>query len=109
VGEKHEIERLGRFIAETSRKEFGIVDALMSRHPKTAKKSRPTDAGKLLIHAFRNSVHYIHMEIDLAERGLDENFKYADLMSAVDFMNRSRARLVRMKESRRGEKSIGDL
>jgi hypothetical protein len=80
---------------------------------KSRPKTRPTDTGKLLIHAFRNCVHQIHMEIELAERGLDEKFKYAELMSALDFMNRSlevlRVRLVRMKESRRGEKSIGDL
>jgi hypothetical protein len=52
------------------------------------------------------------MELDLAELGVEEKFKYADLINAVDLMNRSledlRARLVRMEESRRGEKSIGD-
>jgi hypothetical protein len=70
--------------------------------PMAAKKSRPTDAGKLLIHAFRNCVHQINMELDLAKRGLLEEPKYADLISAVDFMNRSledlRVRLVRIEE-----------
>jgi uncharacterized cupin superfamily protein len=44
-----------------------------------AKRSRPADAGKLLIHEFRNCVHQINMELDLAERGVEEKFKYADL------------------------------
>jgi hypothetical protein len=55
-----------------------------------------------LIHEFRNCVHQINMELDLAERGLVEEPKYADLISAVDSMNRSledlRVRLVRMKD-----------
>ena len=66
-----------------------------------------------LIHEFQNCVHKINMELDLAELGLVEEFKYADLISAVDFMNRSledlRTRLVRMEERRRGEKSNGGL
>jgi hypothetical protein len=90
-------------------REVGIVDA--SKHPMAAKRSRPADAGKLLIHEFRNCVHQINMELDLAELGVEEKFKYTDLISAVDSMNRSledlRVRLVRMEESRRGEKSIG--
>jgi hypothetical protein len=65
-----------------------------------------------LIHEFRNCVHQINMELDLAERGLVEEPKYVDLISAVDSMNCSledlRARLVRMEENRRREKSIGD-
>jgi hypothetical protein len=77
-----------------------------------AKKSCLTDGAKLLIHQFRNCVHQINMELDLAERGVEETFKYADFISAVDFMNRSledlRVRLVRIEESRRGEKSIED-
>ena len=92
--------------------EVGIADALKSRHPMAAKKSRLADAGKLLIHEFRNCVHQINMELDLAERGVEKKFKYADLISAVDSMNRSledlRVRLIRMEESRRGEKSIED-
>ena len=66
-----------------------------------------------LIHEFQNCVHKINMELDLAELGLVEEFKYADLISAVDFMNRSledlRTRLVRMEERRIGEKSNGGL
>jgi len=77
-----------------------------------AKRSRPADAGKLLIHEFRNCIHEINMELDLAELGIEEKFKYADFISAVDSMNRSledlRVRLIRMEESRRGEKSIED-
>jgi hypothetical protein len=65
-----------------------------------AEKYRLADTGKLLIHEFQNCVHKIHMELDLAERGLVEEFKYADLISAVDSMNRSledlRVRLVRI-------------
>jgi hypothetical protein len=80
--------------------------------PMAAKKNRLADTGKLLIHEFRNCVHQINMELDLAERGLEEKFKYADFISAVDSMNRSledlRVRLVRMEEGRRGEKSIED-
>ena len=60
-----------------------------------------------LIHEFQNCVHKINMELDLTERGLEEKFEYADLISAVDFMNRSledlRTRLVRMEERRIGE------
>lgn len=60
-----------------------------------------TDTGKLLIHEFRNCIHQINMELDLAERGLGEKFKYADLLSAVDFMDRLleelRVRLVRIR------------
>jgi hypothetical protein len=71
------------------------------------------DTEKLLIHEFRNCVHKIHMELDLAERGFVEKSKYADLISAVDSMNRSledlRGRLVRIRKRRRREKSIGDL
>jgi len=77
-----------------------------------AKKSRLADAGKLLIHEFRNCVHEINMELDLAELGGEEKFKYTDFISAVDSMNRSledlRVRLIGMEQSRRGEKSIGD-
>jgi hypothetical protein len=66
-----------------------------------AEKYRLADTGKLLIHEFQNCVHKIHMELDLAERGLVEEFKYADLISAVDSMNRSledlRVRLVRIE------------
>jgi hypothetical protein len=73
-----------------------------------AKRSRPADAGKLLIHEFRNCIHEINMELDLAELGIEKKFKYADFISAVDSMNRSledlRVRLIRMEESRRGEK-----
>jgi hypothetical protein len=61
-----------------------------------------TYAGKL-IHEFQNCVHKINMELDLAERGLEKKFKYADLISAVDSMNRSlqdlRVHLVRIEES----------
>jgi hypothetical protein len=80
--------------------------------PMAAKKSCLPDTRELLIYEFRNCVHQINMELDLAERGLVEELKYADLISAVDSMNRLledlRARLVRMEENRRGEKSIGD-
>jgi hypothetical protein len=93
--------------------EVGIVDAIKSRHSMAAEKNRLADTGKLLIHEFQNCVHKINMELDLAERGLvEETFKYADLISAVDSMNRSledlRFRLVGMEESCRGEKSTGD-
>jgi hypothetical protein len=64
-----------------------------------AKRSRLADAEKLLIHEFQNCVHKITMELDLAELGLVEEFKYADFISAVDSM---------LEESRRGEKSKGD-
>jgi hypothetical protein len=92
--------------------EVGIADALKSRHPMAAKKRGLADAGTLLIHEFRNCVHRINMELDLAVWGVEEKFKYADFISAVDSMNRSledlRTRLVRMEERRIGEKSIGD-
>jgi hypothetical protein len=72
-----------------------------------AEKNRLADTGKLLIHEFQNCVHKINMELDLAERGLVE-FKSADLISAVDSMNRSledlRVRLVRIIEERGVEK-----
>jgi hypothetical protein len=68
------------------------------------KQNDLTDTGKVLIHEFRNCVHHINMELDLAERGL-EKFKYADLISAVDAMSRSleelRVRLVRTREEGR--------
>jgi hypothetical protein len=41
-----------------------------------AEKNRLADTGKLLIHEFQNCVHKINMELDLAERGLEEKFKY---------------------------------
>jgi hypothetical protein len=70
-----------------------------------AKKEYLTETGKLLIHEFRNCVHRINMEVDLAERGLEEKFKYADLISAVNYMTRSledlRVRLVRIRKGRR--------
>jgi hypothetical protein len=52
------------------------------------------DAVKLSIHTIHNCVHLIKMELDLADlpeqQGLvKENFKYADLISAVDSMQRS--------------------
>ena len=68
-----------------------------------------TDTGKVLIHEFRNCVHLINMELDLAERGLGK-FKYADLMSALDSMSRSledlRVRLVRIREERPRDKNL---
>jgi hypothetical protein len=71
-------------------------------------KNRPADTGKLLIHEFQNCVHKINMELDLAERGLVEEFKYADLISAVDSMKRSledlRGRLVGIREESRRDK-----
>jgi hypothetical protein len=70
-----------------------------------AKKEDLTDTGKLLIHEFRNCVHRITMEVDLAERGLEAKFNCADLISAVDYMSRSledlRVRLVKMRKGRR--------
>lgn len=67
-----------------------------------AETKRLTDTGKLLIHEFRNCVHQINMELDLAERGLGQKFKYTDLISAVDSMDRLleelRIRLVRIGE-----------
>jgi hypothetical protein len=71
-------------------------------------KNRPADTGKLLIHEFQNCVHKINMELDLAERGLVEEFKYTDLISAVDSMKRSledlRVRLVGIREESRRDK-----
>lgn len=56
---------------------------------------------------FRNCVHKIHMELDLAERGLNENFRHADIMNVVVSMSRSledlRGRLDRIRESYSGE------
>ena len=52
-------------------------------------KNSLADAGERLIHEFRNCVHQINMKLDLAEWGVEEKFKYADLISAVDSMNRS--------------------
>jgi hypothetical protein len=73
--------------------------------PMAAKPDHFIDTEKLLINEFRNCVHKIHMELDLAERGLEGKFKYADLIHAVDSMNRLledlRVRLVTMEESRR--------
>jgi hypothetical protein len=94
--------------------EVGIVEAIESRHSMAAEKNRLADIGKLSIHEFQNCVHKINMELDLTELGLvEETFKYADLISAVDSMNRSledlRFRLVRMEESHRGEKSYRGL
>lgn len=40
------------------------------------KKDSLTDPSKLLIHQFRNYVHLINMELDLAERGREKS-KYA--------------------------------
>jgi hypothetical protein len=69
------------------------------------KKNDLTDTETLLIHEFRNCVHQINMELDLAERGLEEKFQYADLISAVDSMTRSlenlRIRLLRIRKGRR--------
>jgi hypothetical protein len=68
----------------------GIVDAvhqLLGPWLQRLIKPPLPDTEKLLIHAFRNCVHKIHMELDLAERGLVEESKYADLISAVDSMN----------------------
>jgi hypothetical protein len=71
-------------------------------------KNGLTDTGKLLIHEFRNCVHRINMELDLAERGLDKKVEYDDLISAVDSMNRSlkdlRVRLVKIKKKGHREK-----
>jgi hypothetical protein len=52
-----------------------------------APKKDLTDTETLLIHEFRNCVHKINMKLDLAERRLEEKFKYADLISAVDAMS----------------------
>jgi hypothetical protein len=87
--------------------EVGIIGAIDIHMP--AKKNCLTDKGKLLIHEFRNCVHQINMELDLAERGL-EKFKYADLISAVDSMTCSledlRLRLFRIREEDRGDKNL---
>jgi hypothetical protein len=74
------------------------------------KKDCLTDEGKALIHQFRNCVHQINMELDLAERGL-ERFEYADLVTAVDYMTCSledlRVRLIRMRgEGRSDDKNL---
>jgi hypothetical protein len=73
-----------------------------NRHFHGSKKNSLTDPEKLLTHEFQNCIHRIHMELDLVERGLEEKFKYVDLISAVDSMNRSledlRVRLVRIRE-----------
>jgi hypothetical protein len=65
------------------------------------KKDSLTDPSKLLIHQFRNYVHLINMELDLAERGREKS-KYAELVTAVDYMTCSledlRVRLVRIRE-----------
>jgi hypothetical protein len=65
---------------------------------------KDTDIGKVLIHEFRNCVHQINMELDLAERGLKE-LRYADLISAVDYLTCSledlRLRLFRIREESR--------
>jgi hypothetical protein len=89
------------------RVEVGIVAAIHT--PVAPKKNCQTDTAKVLIHEFRNCVHQINMELDLAERGLEEKFKYADLISAVDYMTRSledlRIRLARTRDGR-GDKSL---
>jgi hypothetical protein len=65
-----------------------------------SKKNRLADTENLLIHEFRNCVHVINMELDLVEQGLEGKTKYADLISAVDFMNRSLEDLrVRLEKS----------
>jgi hypothetical protein len=65
-----------------------------------SKKNRLADTENLLIHEFRNCVHVINMELDLVEQGLEGKTKYADLLSAVDFMNRSLEDLrVRLEKS----------
>ena len=74
------------------------------------KKDCSTDTGKLLIHQFQNCIHRIHMELDLAERGFEGKFNYADLISAVDSMNCSledlRVRLVRIREEGGRDKNL---
>jgi hypothetical protein len=68
--------------------------------PVASKKNRLADTENLLIHELRNCVHLINMELDLAERGVKGKIKYADLISAVDFMNRSLEDLrVRLEKS----------
>lgn len=65
-----------------------------------SKKNRLADTENLLIHELRNCVHLINMELDLVERGVKGNIKYANLLSAVDFMNRSLEDLrVRLEKS----------
>jgi hypothetical protein len=80
--------------------EVGILDA--SGASPLRQRKTVDDTEKLLLHEFQNCVHKIHMELDLVERGLVQEFKYADLISAVDSMNRSledlRVRLVRIEE-----------
>src|SRR2546427_13038079 len=46
------IDELAREVGVLPQPEVGIVDA--SKHPMAAKRSRPADVGKLLIHEFRN-------------------------------------------------------
>jgi hypothetical protein len=74
------------------------------------KKDSLTETGKLLIHHFQNCIHLINMELDLAERGLEKKFNYADLMSALDSMSRAledlRVRLVRIREERHRDKNL---
>jgi hypothetical protein len=85
--------------------EVGIVDAAEKAIdiPMATKKDGLTAPEKLLIHEFRNCVHRINMELDLAERGLEEKFNCADLVSAVDFMTRSLEELrVRLSDKRGG-------
>ena len=76
-----------------------------------AKKDRLLDPAKLLIHEFRNCVHQINMELDLAEQGL-KKFSYADLRDAVDYMTCSlealRVRLIRIREEGRSDKESID-
>ena len=82
-----------------------------NRHSHGCKKKLSDNTGKLLIHEFRNFVHQINMELDQAERGLEEKFKYADLISTVDSMTRSledlRARLLRIRKIVRTKKYVG--
>ena len=73
-----------------------------------AKKDYQTRTEKVLIHEFRNCVHQINMEIDLAERGLSR-FEYADLRTAVDYMICSledvRLRLFKIRGDGRSDKN----
>jgi hypothetical protein len=49
-----------------------------------------TDNVKKALHEFHNCVQEITMEVHLAEQGhTRKTFKYTDLISAVDLMNRS--------------------
>lgn len=70
------------------------------------------DAVKLLIHEFQNCVHKINMEIDLGKLGLEGKFKYSDLVSALDAMNRSledlRAQLGRIEDISQNPAAILD-